>query len=432
MKKILIGFIFVLGIVGGYFFPKVSKNYGAISVPDAPYLFQTTLLSAIGTTDSSMTLTLGTLKSGSALSGYQCFTIDAGTASAEYVCGTASSTSVTSLVRGIDPLDPATSVTALKFSHRRGADVRITDFPILQITKRLINGQDGLPSPLKLDTSISTTTLATNTSYLASVGYVNGVALQGAPTATTTIPGVVQIGTTAQIASATGMTGNYTLVPAGSLFSQTFRSATTVPVTSASGKIASGFIDTTSAYSFSGAVTFASATTTLSATTTIAASSLNKLYLNNVPYVFPSSQGSASTTLLNDGSGNLTWGSSFIAPVYGNYSTSTPVTGVMKIAHGLGRIPKYVRVEAYGFGAGACGDVRSVGVYNGSSISGIDYRVTGSCGGSGPNTNSSIFYIQSTGSATASSDLTVDSTYLNFNITVSGSPGTFVFLWEAY
>ena len=179
MNKILLGLgIVVLGIVG-FLYPKiqptdyskitqleqqvgdlslkVSQNtdaFGAISIPSAPYLFQTTLSAAISSTGNSMALVNGTLKDGTSLTGYQCFTVDTSTAQAEYICGTASGTAITGLLRGINPLNPAATSTALAFAHRRGADVRISDFPILQVLKRLNDGTDSFPSRISLDLSL--------------------------------------------------------------------------------------------------------------------------------------------------------------------------------------------------------------------------------------------------------------------------------------
>ena len=71
---------------------------------------------------------------------------------------------------------------------------------------------------------------------------------------------------------------------------------------------ATGTLNLASDYIWTGINTHNS-TTTFNATTTIAASSTvgNALNLNTVNYAFPSSQGNASTTLTNDGTGVLTW-----------------------------------------------------------------------------------------------------------------------------
>jgi microcystin-dependent protein len=165
------------------------ESFGAVSIPDAPYLFITTLQSNIGSSDSSMTLNSGVLKNGASLSGIQAFTIDAGTATAEYVIGTCSGTSITAMIRGIDPQNPAVGVTALQFGHRRGADVRMTDFPVLQIMKRLLNGQDALPNALSYDGAVTPTLAA----HLVNKAYVDAVAIAGAPNASSTVKGISKL-----------------------------------------------------------------------------------------------------------------------------------------------------------------------------------------------------------------------------------------------
>jgi len=231
-----------------------TAKFGAVSIPDAPYLLQTSLAEPITTAATSMTLNNGTLRDGSTLTGYQCFTVDGGKVETEYICGTASGTAITSLVRGINPINPSATSSAAIYSHRRGADVRTTDYPIVQIMKRLINGQDSFPNVLSMDSTIATSTFTTYN--LVNKSYVDGVALQGAPTATTTLAGIVQIATTAQVIAGTGMNGAYTLVPAVSLFSTTSSATTLIPVTNTSGKLSQGFLNLTEAFTWSGTHTF--------------------------------------------------------------------------------------------------------------------------------------------------------------------------------
>lgn len=416
-----------MGIVGGYFFPQIKQNFGAIKIPESPYLFITNLQSNIGTSDTSMTLNAGTYKNGTSLSGYNCFTVDAGTASAEYICGTASGTAISSLLRGIDPQNPAATSTALTFAHRRGADVRITDFPILQIVKRLVNGQDGFPNALQYDSTITITTIASNLSNLANVQYVNGVALQGAPVATTTTPGVVQIGTATQISAGVGMTGQYSLVPAGSLFNATPQSATTVPVTNASGKLAQGFLDLTQNWIFSGALTNISATTTLVATST------KPLILDGIAYSFPFNQGAASTTLTNNGSGTLVWDT--VANNF-NYKTgvaATSTTSSMVIAHGLGKVPKFIKVTAIGTGS-SCGQNISVGTYIGGSYATAYQEITGACGTvDGTTDTSKIIHLQNSASSNVTATVSsVDATNITLSWTFTSYTNQVAIIWEAY
>jgi hypothetical protein len=133
--------------------PVVAPIVGA-TLPQATGVFETSLATPITSTATTMTLTENAVRGGGSLAGYTCFTLDEGTAQAEVVCGTVSSTTVSSMVRGISYADGISSVTANKFSHRRGANVKITDFPILQILKAQNNGDETFPNPLKYDTGI--------------------------------------------------------------------------------------------------------------------------------------------------------------------------------------------------------------------------------------------------------------------------------------
>lgn len=425
IQKILTGI--VIGLVAActvmvYQTLHKPNNFGAISIPESPYLFITTLQGNIASGDTSMTLNSGTLKNGNNLTGYQCFTLDAGTATAEYTCGTASGTAISNLLRGLDPQNPAATSTLLAFAHRRGADVRITDFPILQIVKRLVNGQDAFPNALSYDSGVSTTTLQTNGLNLASVNYVNGVALAGAPNATTTLQGLVQFATGSQLSNGTlqGSTGAY-LVPGNSYFNSTPGSSTTVPVTLANGKLSQGFLDLTQNFTFTGNLTASNGTTTLAATST------KPLILDGVTYSFPFTQGSATTTLVNNGSGTLVWGSVGICRS-GVTTHNTAGAGAQTIAHGLGVIPKIIRITAM-LNNSFITMYKSWGVYTGATTATIyDATVT-----SGATFNS---YSQSTDgvnvinltNTTATS--TVDSTNINLGWTNTTS-GTANISWEA-
>lgn len=371
IKKIALA-VTALLLAGGFL---VAHALTANQIPDEGYLFDTTLTSAIGSGDTSMTMVLGKWKNGTNLSGYQCFTLDIGTPKVEYMCGIASSTVITALVRGIDPLNPAVSVSALQFSHRAGTDVRITDFPGLQIIKRLVNGQDPFPGPLAYDAGVSTTTLQSNGQYFASVNYVNSVGSSGSPNATTTTKGISQFATTLQTANGTslGSSGAF-LVPSNSLFNQTPSTATSIPVTLANGKLAQGFLDLSQSFPFTGGISN-------SATTTLAASSTAPLVLHGVNYVFPSSQGSASTTLINNGSGVLSW----INPSYSFLTAFTTVSATTTInsdtAFITGFTPKvitvYYTINGQFFNGSGCTTHSSQGtaIYNSSgSLIGNKYE----------------------------------------------------------
>lgn len=171
IKRILVGGLLLISIISGYFFFTPQElNVGA-ELPDAPALFETSLAAPITATADSFTLTSNTVRGGGSLSGYNCFTIDEGSAQAEFVCGTASSTSVTGVTRGISPSDGTTAVAALQFAHRRGASVKITDFPIIQILRNQNNGEATFENALRYAGSV----VPSSADELADVGYVLSV-----------------------------------------------------------------------------------------------------------------------------------------------------------------------------------------------------------------------------------------------------------------
>lgn len=183
------------------------------NIPTAISLFETSLANSMATSDTTAFLVSATDRAGNAVTGYECFLVDGGTAQQEYMCGTMSGSTVTTLLRGIDPQNPYVSVPALIFSHRRGADVKITDYPTLGILSRLANGTDSYPNVLSYATS-STFTVGTQ---IIDKTYADNLAFAGAPNGSTTVKGIYQEATTAQINSGTasGSTGaDLTVQPA--------------------------------------------------------------------------------------------------------------------------------------------------------------------------------------------------------------------------
>lgn len=172
IKRLLVGaaLLVIIGVSGYYFFTPPALNIGA-ELPSAPALFETSLAAPITATANSLTLTSNTVRGGGTLSGYNCFTIDEGSAQAEFVCGTASGTAVTNVTRGISPSDGTSAVSALQFAHRRGASVKITDFPIIQLLRNQNNGEATFENVLRY----AGTVVPSGASDLADVGYVLSV-----------------------------------------------------------------------------------------------------------------------------------------------------------------------------------------------------------------------------------------------------------------
>lgn len=149
---------------------QAPQNVGA-TVPVVVATFQTSLQASITASATSMTLVSGTNSAGNSISGYTCFNIDEGTSVEEFVCGTASGTAVTSMIRGIDPVDGDLEVTALKKIHRRGASVKITNYPSLAIVSRIINGSETFPNTISYANGVTPTASSdlTDKEYVLSV-----------------------------------------------------------------------------------------------------------------------------------------------------------------------------------------------------------------------------------------------------------------------
>ncbi len=245
--------------------PSPILTLGA-TLPQGVAVFQTSLLSAITSSASSMTLVANSVRGGSTLSGYNCFTVDEGSSIAEYICGTVSGTSVTSLTRGIDPVTGTTTNATLQFAHRRGAEVKITDFPVIQIMKHQLSGAESILNALFYTSEVT----ISSTTQLVHKKYVDDIAIAGAPDANTSTKGLVEIATAIEVASttATGSTGAVLAIPASQATSTPGNSTTlNVVVTQNNGKIAQGFLDLTEQFTFSKSIVGGVSSTTYSGST---------------------------------------------------------------------------------------------------------------------------------------------------------------------
>ena len=235
MKKILLSLAIILGLTGIVY---------ASSIPVNPPLFETYLSSPMGVSDTALTIASNKLINGTSLSGYVCVTIDTNTSTVEYACGTGSGYSIYGLTRGLGSIDGISTSTALIYAHRRGADVKITDYPVLTRLARMLSGLDGIPANIYYN---ATTTL-TDGRNLVNKDYVDNIAFSGAGVvnANTGARGIVQIATPTQVASSTGTgsTGALLVIPS-SVSTSTYSAglpAGTIPTTGVSGKVDSNFI----------------------------------------------------------------------------------------------------------------------------------------------------------------------------------------------
>lgn len=162
--------------IAGLFSPEPEPPAVGTALPEAVAVFETSLAAPITANATTMTLTANSIRGGGSLSGFNCFTIDEGSAQAEFVCGTVATTTVTGLTRGISPADGITEDTDLQFSHRRGANVKITDFPILQRLKLQNNGEGSFENVISYAAGVT----PTGNNHLTDVEYVLGVVNGGA------------------------------------------------------------------------------------------------------------------------------------------------------------------------------------------------------------------------------------------------------------
>lgn len=259
--------LFVASLLG--YHPAAQPNFGAV-VYQPITQFETSLAIAIdNVSTSSLTLVTGVDRNGSPLSGNMCFTLDSGTSLLEYVCGNASGTVVSGLLRGIDPVTGVTSVPGLAHSHRVGTDVKITDSPYLSQWFRLLNGIDGFPNPLQYATSVSNASLTQSNFNLVDYGLLSSTSIQGAVPASYSASGIGLLATTSQLQH--GLDGSPTHFFVTSQFVNTLPASNTIPFTNTSGTLPDGFIGQAAndTYNFLGNTTFTGTTTFSNATNSV-------------------------------------------------------------------------------------------------------------------------------------------------------------------
>ena len=176
---------FIYAGIGAFFAVILLIGYtaSAATIPGGEALFETSLQDRIVSTDTSMTVVANSLRGGGVLTGYHCFTVDEGRSDSEYICGSISGTSVTSLTRGVSFVTGTTSVTALQSAHRKGANVKITDYPLINILANILNGVDRIPNIINYtyDKDFSTA----STSAIATIGFVQKTAFGSTPVGVT-------------------------------------------------------------------------------------------------------------------------------------------------------------------------------------------------------------------------------------------------------
>lgn len=321
-----------LALVAGFLTALVSVHIiewqepqAGVALPGGTAIFETSLQDRITTSDTSMTLVSASTTSGEDVSGYQCFTIDEGRTDTEYVCGTVAGRTVSSLERGISLTNGTTTDATRKFAHRKGANVKVTDYPLIQRMRNQLNGSETVPNLMTYANTVLITAGSASTT-LATKYYVDSVSVAGAPDANETTRGIVELATGAEAASSAslGGTGAFLALPASLATDtpQTATRATRVLMSDMTGYLKQGWLNLTEAFTWTGLHTFSSGLTS-TGTTTVSASSLvtNPLVLNGLAYTFPSGRAASSTVLMENGSGSLTW--NLNRPARYTYATTT-------------------------------------------------------------------------------------------------------------
>ena len=441
----IIGFSIILGGLFG-----ATPPLGA-TVPVTVAIFETSLATGISSSATSMTLNTGTDKSGDALSGYTCFAIDEGTASEEFVCGTAAGTAITSIVRGIDPVDGDLSVTALKKAHRRGASVKITNHPALAIISRIINGNETFPNKISYASQPS----FTGDEEIITKKYVDDVALASAPDASVTVKGVTEEGTTAEIdaGTAAGGTSARLFVNPNKLASSIYN--TQLPSSDQKNALAgtSGTPSTSNKYVTDDDIAQANIPTA-DEKAALAGTGTPNVSNEYVTDDDTSNSTTADKVVRYTAGGDVNVPTT---PVDGNDATSktyvdtnfvslfssgvaqrafSTASGNQVIAHGLGKTPKKVRISAYAsVGTTTAKEASSMGSYDGTNNVSVyveqdnngDISKVQSDG-----SNSIVMIWGSNGNDSQKAVITVDGTNITIAWTKVGTTSTVTihFMWE--
>lgn len=204
--------------------------------------FRTSLATEIAIGGTTGSLQSATDDDGVALpTGVYFFTIDGDNSSKEHIKCTCTAGALTGIY-SISRQGVQTSGTVRK--HRIGASVVITDFAHIAYLNDLLLGTTDLDhsTPLKYDGTAS----ITDDAHLCTKKYADDLAIAGAPNASTTVKGIVEIATGAELAAGTGTGGTGAiLVSAGSSFKNSSAGsgdANKVPVLDSNGLLDQSFM----------------------------------------------------------------------------------------------------------------------------------------------------------------------------------------------
>lgn len=232
-----------------YATPTLGGTAATSSLPWVLADFETSLTAKIGSSDTSFSLSSGTTGAGNSLNGWYGFTIDAGSASREYVIASCSGATCTSAVRGVSTDDGITPVTALKKEHRKGASVKITDHPALVRVLRILNGLDTVPDKL----TYSSSPIISGSGDIVNKAYVDSVMTGLVGNSSTSSAGTIKI-SSAPASPASPVALNSEEVA-------TTSAANKVPRADSNGDLDPNYINQGSNYAWTGSSTWAGTST---------------------------------------------------------------------------------------------------------------------------------------------------------------------------
>lgn len=375
--------------------------------------FSTTLNLKTAIWATSATLDSATDDDGVALpTGTYFLTLDRKSANKEYIKCTLTGTALTDIYH-VSRQGALTSGTTK--THRKSATVEITDFAIIKKMLDLLDGTTDLNAsvPLKYD---GTATIS-NSNHLATKAYVDGVAIAGGADASTTVKWLTKLSTAPASASDPIAVGdNDNRVSPVSLASVTADRVAAMEGTGTPNGTTGKFV-----------------TNDDTATAATANKVARRLAGGNITVV-TESQGNNSTNAASTAYVDAGLATMVVSQTNGTTTKDlSDASTTQNIAHGLGEIPKFVRLTVVFWPSNQVPTTIATAVYNGTTSS-----VVGSTGTSTTRTDandSGNLKITSTSSDTAYQTwvITMDATNIIITWTKNNSPtGTVPILWEAF
>ena len=245
----------------------LQSQYLGASIPQVVALFESSLQAKITSSATSFNLVDGTDKAGNALSGNYGFIINEGASNEEFVSCQCTGTACTACLRGVSPVTGNTEVASLKQEHRRGESVKLTDFPVLGVMRRVLNGDEGLPNTLYYDTAPSG---SASTTAIMSKSYIDATVNQGAATSTDSVAGISEEATQLEMASSTpfDIDNPHYISSEYASSTPTVRGLGYVPVTENDGYLSQNWLDLTENFNWTGGTHTFSTTTIATSTIT--------------------------------------------------------------------------------------------------------------------------------------------------------------------